>query len=143
MALLVKLLSKQHGFVAGVSKEWRNAWGDFPKSTQAITADTTVSQLQWSFDGGLKKVAVVCERIAEHCDVGILQYANSKGCPVSRRAFFTAAARGNFEMIQWALGENCFWRYMLCQAAYMLCQAAALPSGRGGGQSADYEVGAS
>ncbi|CAM9242002.1 unnamed protein product [Laminaria digitata] len=53
MTLLAEILSNQHAFFAGVSKDWRNAWRHLPKTTQAITADTSVSQLQWSFDGGL------------------------------------------------------------------------------------------
>lgn len=71
MALLAELLSNQYWFFAGVSKEWKRAWGELPKTTQAITADTTVSQLQWSFDSGLTKRRLVCERIAEYCGVNI------------------------------------------------------------------------
>ena len=47
MALLAELLSNQYAFFAGVSREWRNAWSDLPKFTQAITPDTSISQLQW------------------------------------------------------------------------------------------------
>lgn len=46
MSLLAELLSDQYAFFAGVSGEWINAWGDLLKLTQAITADTTASQLQ-------------------------------------------------------------------------------------------------
>lgn len=49
MSLLAEILSDQHVFFAGVSTTWRNAWGDLPKYTRAITPDTSVSQLQWSF----------------------------------------------------------------------------------------------
>lgn len=63
--LLAKLLSNQHAFFATVSKDWKNAWDDLPTTTQAITPDTSISQLKWCFDGGLKKKPIVCERIAE------------------------------------------------------------------------------
>ncbi|CAM9217472.1 unnamed protein product, partial [Laminaria digitata] len=100
MTLLAELLSNQHAFFAGVAKEWRAAWGGLPTITQAITADTTVSQLQWSFDGGLRKRPVVCGHIAEHCALEVLQYAHSNGCRLPEVACFKAAARGQLEMIQ-------------------------------------------
>ena len=77
MTLLAQLLSNQHAFFAGVSKEWRNAWENLPRLTQAITADTSVSQLQWSFDGGLKKRPVVCMHIDEYCGVDTLKHTHS------------------------------------------------------------------
>ncbi|CAM9839972.1 unnamed protein product, partial [Laminaria digitata] len=88
LTLLAELLSNQYSFFAEVSKDWRDAWGDNPKTTQAITADTSVSQLQWSFDGGLKKTLVICERIAEHGGVAVLQCALSNGCRLSPRSCF-------------------------------------------------------
>ena len=80
MTLLAELLSNQYAFFAGVSKEWRDAWGDLPQTTQAITADTTVSQMQWSVDGGWGKSKTVYQRIAEHCGVDVLMWAHSNGC---------------------------------------------------------------
>ena len=77
MTVLAKLLSNQHVFFAGVSKEWRNACGDLPNLTRAKTADTSVSQLQWSFDGGLKKRPVVCMHIDEYCGVDTLKHTHS------------------------------------------------------------------
>ena len=69
MTLLAQLLSNQHAFFGGVSKEWRNAWENLPRLTQAITADTSVSQLQWSFNSGLKNRLMLGIHIAEHCGV--------------------------------------------------------------------------
>lgn len=86
MTLLVELLSNQHDFFAGVSTHWRNAWGDLSQVTQAITADTSVSQLQWSFDSGLIKRPTICMHIADHCGAEILQYAHSNGCRLPVRA---------------------------------------------------------
>lgn len=80
MTVLAGVLCNQYAFFAEVSTDWRDAWGAHMKTTQAITADTSVSQLKWSFDGGLTKGALVSERIAEHCNVELLRYAHSKGC---------------------------------------------------------------
>ncbi|CAN0588116.1 unnamed protein product, partial [Laminaria digitata] len=79
--------------------------------TQAITADTTVSQLQWSFDGGLGKSKKVCKRIAEHCGLDVLMCAHSNGCELTEKACFKAAARGNIEMVEWGIGKNYGWRW--------------------------------
>ncbi|CAN0110981.1 unnamed protein product, partial [Laminaria digitata] len=117
MTLLAELLSNQYAFFAGVSNHWRNAWGELPKTTQAITADTSVSQLQWSFEGGLTKSPMICERIAEHCSVDILWCAYCHGCDIPLEACFKAAARGDLQMIRWALDQNCGWRDVLCRAA--------------------------
>ena len=117
MALLARLLSNQHVFFAGVSKVWRSAWGDLPKTTQAITAETSVSQLLWSFDGGLEKNPTVCEHIAEHCGLDVLQCAYSNGCALPEIACFKAAARGKLDMIQWAVHEDCRWDIVVCKAA--------------------------
>lgn len=84
IAMLADFLSNQHAFFASVSKEWNSAWGDIPKSTQAITADTTVSQLQCSFDSGLRNRRTICEHIADNCGVEILQCAYSNGCLLPR-----------------------------------------------------------
>ncbi|CAM9706437.1 unnamed protein product, partial [Laminaria digitata] len=101
MALLAALLpSNQHGYFAEVSKEWRDAWGDQPKHTQAVTSDFSVSQLQWSFDGGLIKGPRICFRVAEHCSLDVLRYAHSNGCQLLPGACFKAVARGNLAMIQ-------------------------------------------
>lgn len=83
MTMLVELLSNQYASFAGVSREWRNGWGDLPKTTQAISADTTVSQLQLSFDGGLRRRPTVCEHIADHCSVDVLKCAHANGCSLS------------------------------------------------------------
>lgn len=83
-----------------MSKEWRNAWGDLPKTTQFTIAETSVYQLQWSFDAGIMKNHIVCERIAQHCGVEVLQCAYSNGCRLSDAACSKAAARENFAMIQ-------------------------------------------
>ena len=91
MTLLAHVLSNQHAFFAGVSKEWRNAWGDLPKVTQAVSSDTYVSQLRCSFDGGARKRPKLCEHIAEHCDVEILLYDHASGCGAHLNACFNAA----------------------------------------------------
>lgn len=134
MALLAQLLSNQHAFFAGVSKGWRNAWGDFPKTTRAITADTSVSQLQWSFDNGLEKRPTVCERIAEHCGLEVMRCAYSNGCNLPDIACFKAVARGKFAMVQWALDqENSCWREVLCKAAAAKGKLFVLMWARGNG----------
>ena len=117
MTLLAELLSNQYAFFAGVSKAWSKAWKGLPKTTQAITADTSISQLQWSFDAGLRRRPMVCQHIAEHCGVEIMQYAHSVGCDVPLNACFPAAARGTLDMIIWALDQNGGWRKDLCRAA--------------------------
>ena len=117
MTLLVQLLSNQLAVFAGVSKEWRNGWENLPRLTQAITADTSVSQLQWSFDSGLRNRPMLGIHIAEHCGVDCLKCAHSNGCGLPNGACFNTPVKGNLETIQWALGDNRFWRQLFCEAA--------------------------
>lgn len=107
MTLLAELLSNQYAFFGGVSKDWKNAWGQQPKTTQAITPDTSVSQLQWSFTDGLVKGPNICLRVAEYCSIDVLGFASFNGCSLPMEVCFKAATRGHLEMTQWALGQNC------------------------------------
>lgn len=100
MTLLAELLSNQHAFFAGVSKDWRNAWGGLPKITRAITVDTSISQLRWCFDAGLTKGPAVLENIAEFCTVKILQYAFSNRYYLTDAACYKAVANGKIDMTQ-------------------------------------------
>lgn len=59
MALLADLLADQYAFFAGVSKDWNRARGVLPKTARAITVDTSVSQLLWSFDNGPLKTPII------------------------------------------------------------------------------------
>ena len=106
MHLLAELLSKHHVLLAGVSKKRRNAWSDLQRTTQAITADTSLSQLQSSVDGGLRARPKLSEQIPEHCGVELLQCAHLNGCSLPYRACFKAAAQEQPQMIQWALDEQ-------------------------------------
>lgn len=91
--LLEKLLSNQYVFFEEVSKEWNKAWGSLPKITKAITADISVSQLQWSFDGGLKETPEICVFFAEHCSLEVLQCAHANGFALNAGACSKAVAR--------------------------------------------------
>ena len=117
MTLLAELLSNQHALFAEVSIDWKNAWGELPKITQALTADTTISQLQWSLDAGLSKGGV-CVRVAECSSRDVLQCAVSNGCMLTSVAWVTAADGGDQEMIEWRLDRPpyCWW-FVLCTAA--------------------------
>lgn len=121
LAILAGLLSNQYAFFAEVSKDWRDAWGDMPKTTSAITTYTSVSQLRWSFDSGLTDPRtsrpMICERITEHCSLDVLRCAHSNGCALLPKGCFKAAARGNLKIIQWAIDNNCGWRDVVCRAA--------------------------
>ena len=46
---------KQFLFFAPVSRGWRNAWGQRPTVTSCVSRDSSVSQLQYSFDCGLPR----------------------------------------------------------------------------------------
>lgn len=83
-----------------MSKVWKHAWGDLAKTTQAITADPSVSQLQWGFDSGLRKRLNLCEHITEHCCLEVLQYAHSKGCKLPEETCFNAAGKGKIDIIE-------------------------------------------
>ena len=100
------LLSNQYAFFPEVSKEWRDAWGGRPRITLTTTSETSVSQLEWSFDSGLRFDLTTCTSIAEHCGAEVLRCALSNGCYMYPEACFKAAARGKLEMIQWAIKET-------------------------------------
>ena len=97
MTLLAELLFNQLVCFTGVSKEWRRIWGNLPKLTRATTADTSISQLQWSFDSGDRKIYILRPFIAEHCEVDILRCPLSKGCGFDQNGCFMAAAKAKLK----------------------------------------------
>ena len=113
MTLLAQLLSNQYAFFADVSIDWKNACGELPKITEAITADTTVSQLQWSLDAGLSKGGVRV-RVAEYSGLDVLQCAVPNGCMLTLVALFAAADGGDQETIEWRLDHPpyCKWFFL-------------------------------
>lgn len=69
----------QYFFFASVCRAWREAWPqNRPKVTRAITSYTSVSQLQCSFDCGLKRTKAVCNAAAAAGNLEALRCARGK-----------------------------------------------------------------
>lgn len=124
----------QYLFFASVSKDWRSRWGQRPKVTRAVSADTSVVQLRYSFDCGLQRSQRVSEAAARlgkmdlllsarardcGCDettcaaaaaaggLRILEFLRAKGCPWGDMTYFHAAERGHLDVLKYALANRC------------------------------------
>lgn len=107
MILLVQLVSSnQPACLTGVSGECRGVSGA-AGNVVAITSDTSVCYLHWSFDRGVRKRPI--ERFTGHCGIEVLQFACTGGCRLPQTECSKVAARGELETIQSALGEECVW----------------------------------
>ncbi|CAM9453495.1 unnamed protein product [Ectocarpus sp. 6 AP-2014] len=99
---------KQYLFFAPVSHDWRSAWGGRPTVTSYATPHTSLSQLRWSLDCGLKKEkgvqnGRVLSSLARTGDVGLLEVAHKKlGCRLMSRFFVVAAGCGHLDALIWA-----------------------------------------
>lgn len=98
---------EQYLFFAMVSREWRVAWGQRrPKVTRAVTSDTTLPQLLYSFECGLGKSSTVCDAAAAIGRLDLLQCARSFGCPWGS-VCSKAAAGGHLNILKFARANGC------------------------------------
>lgn len=107
----------QHLFFASVCCGWKHAWGRRPTATQAVTADTSVSQLRRSFESGLGRTNAVCDAAARLGRLDLLQSARAGGCPWSSSTMRWAAWGGHLGVCQWAKQAGCPWSKDTCSWA--------------------------
>lgn len=99
---------KQYLFFAPVSKDWRSAWGGRPTVTSYATPHTSLSQLRWSLECGLKKDKGVLNgrvlaSLARTGDLELIEVAHKKlGCRVLSNFFIVAAECGHLDILIWA-----------------------------------------
>lgn len=109
---------RQFLFFALVSKDWRDAWGQRPKLTSYVTADSSEGQLLYSFECGLPRDQVaVCTAIARIGQLELLKCAREKGCPWDRRTCGGAAKGGHLETLIWLRENGCLWDQWVCTLA--------------------------
>lgn len=87
-------------FFALVSRGWRTAWGRRPTVTKALTTDSSVSQLLYSFECGLGRSAAMCDTAARLGRLDLLQIARARGCPFGLRTSANAAEEGHLELLK-------------------------------------------
>lgn len=76
----------QYFFFAPVSRGWKNAWGERPRATRAVTVDTSVNQLVCAFESGLRRrIAAgpsnLCFAIAKLGRLDLVQVLRERDCP--------------------------------------------------------------
>lgn len=136
-SLLATLVGdNQYLFVASVCKGWHAAWGQRPAATRAVTAHSSVSQLVYGFETGLRKSAKVPEAAARLGRLDLLMCAHANGCELGQTCSLAAfmghlgivwwartaagaalteetaahAAKGrNLSVLKWLVGEGCPW----------------------------------
>ncbi|CAM9450385.1 unnamed protein product [Pylaiella littoralis] len=86
MDILASLLQfvpdKRFLFFASVSRSWRKAWGKRGTLTAHVSPDSSVAQLQFSFEIGLPRCRQkLCASIAGFDKLELLQCAREHGFP--------------------------------------------------------------
>lgn len=95
-------------FFAPVSSSWRTTWGQRPAWTSYTTADTSVTQLQYSFECGLSRdCSALCSTMARLGELEALQCARENGCFWDWKTCQAAAGAGHLELLQWARQSGC------------------------------------
>lgn len=107
-----------HLFVAGVSRSWSSAWKR-PRKTRGMSATTTASQLQASFDCGLRRNMPMCLLAARLKKLDLLQVAMAAGCPWDVAVAIELARGGYFEILKWARAvvNPIPWNHEVCDFA--------------------------
>lgn len=109
---------KQYIFLAPVSKAWREAWGERPAVTVYATADSSVSQLQYSFDCNLPLHRVqVCAVLARVGSVAVMKFARASGCVWDHTTSAEAARAGALDVLRWASQAGCPCTEETCASA--------------------------
>eukprot|EP00903_Cladosiphon_okamuranus_P021167 g19443.t1 len=107
-------------FFAPVSRPFREAWASRPTTTSWITADSSASQLRWSFECGLPRdTDHLCSAIARlGGSVDLLEFAREAGCPwVPEDVCSLAAKGGHLELLSWLHQNSCPWDEFTCSSA--------------------------
>lgn len=99
---------------ATVSTSWNCAYGNRPKITRAITAETSMQQLFLSFELGLPKTKNICTNCAISGYLTCLQFCRELGCPWDSETCAMASSEGHLELLKWARTNGCEWRSDTC-----------------------------
>lgn len=95
--ILAYAWDKSYLFVAGISKEWRDAWGNRPKVTLAVQSP---SCLAWARRCGHSWDLHTCAAAARGGYMETLKYARVKRCGWNERTCEEAARVGHMEMLR-------------------------------------------
>lgn len=106
--------AKDFLFFASVCKRWKNAWGERPTHTMALTPATSVSQLSYSFECGLGRTTAVCDTCIAMGRLDLLRCAMANNCPWLGDVCRLAAETGDLETLQWARTRNYPWGPETC-----------------------------
>lgn len=110
----------EHLFFILVCRVWHDKWSLHHNHTvtRAVTADTTVSQLQFSIDHALCRTTKVCKAIAELGRLDLLKCARQNGLPWDKGTCSAAASGGHYDVLTWAWVHSCpFDEDTLCSDA--------------------------
>ena len=92
-----------------LSRDFDKLWNDFPKKTRALTKDTTMDFLVYSFNSGLKKSFTILETIAKIGRLDLFILCRAINCPWSRKVSSRAASHGNLDILKWSRLHGCLW----------------------------------
>jgi hypothetical protein len=85
-------------FEGCVSKDWNLEWGERDKKTRCITEYTSLQQLQFAFECGLRRKSLICERASLLSRKDLFIYAKENGCSIGN-SLDMAYKSGDIEMI--------------------------------------------
>ena len=107
---------EQHLFFAPVSFAWNKAWARRPKTTGAVMANTTVTQLVqtfrallWAYANGCPFNMETCHMAAGGGHLPLLQWLRANGCLWDETTCYEAAGGGHLGVLQWARTNGCLW----------------------------------
>jgi len=86
-------------FEGCVSKDWKFEWGKRDKKTRCITEHTSLQQLKFALECGIRRTPLICERASLISRQDLFLYAKNNGCPIGR-SLDMAYKSGDIEMIK-------------------------------------------
>ena len=90
-------------------KGWKACWGDRPSVTRAITSDTSIAQLRFSFDCGLTRSGKFSTACAASGRLDLLAHARASGYGSDEETCAAAAAAGSLPILEFLRANGCKW----------------------------------
>lgn len=103
--------------VATLSRSWREAWGDKPRTSCVIGHGTTPGRLSLAFENYVEKTLKLTRQVVKIGRLDLLKICRSNGCPWNKQVFSDAARSGNLEIIKYLKENGCPCDEWVCSQA--------------------------
>lgn len=120
LSLVVEFTNEENYLFFSVNKAWMNAWGNRPKTTRALTNETTENQFIYSIENGLGRSQFIIDTCVRMNRLDLLKicllYFNYG---TFDNVCYCASCEGNFRILKWGKKMNFNWGVYTCDTLFL------------------------